>query len=65
MILLQEERSNNAPFLVSEIIEVIKTTYPAKLKVWYYCTIKRNGSIYGNGIFVRMGTPGDPTSDRN
>ena len=49
-----EQGLNTAPFLVAEVLEVIKQNHPAKVRVWYYCTIDRKGSVYGNGKFARM-----------
>ena len=36
------------------MLEIIKPTHPVKLRVWYYCTIARKNSVYGNGKFTRM-----------
>jgi hypothetical protein len=49
-----ERRTNKAPFLIAEVLEIISNNYPVRMKVWYYETYKRKGLIYGNGRFARM-----------
>lgn len=63
VILVGNQSSEQAPFLVAEILEVVKKTFPAKLKVWYYETIKRKGLKYENGKFCRMNTIGNNEDD--
>lgn len=47
-------RTDSAPFLIAEVLEIVSENYPVKMKVWYYETYQRRGLIYGNGRFMRM-----------